>query len=632
MILQNLIGLLVLLAVPILIVIYIIKQEHKERRVSSTYIWRVSERFLKKRLPLRRVSKLLSFILQLLILTLLGLSAALPAVSMGSISAHIAVIDASASMQTQVDGVSRFDRAVEQVMERANSGLCSSMTVILASDTPSYLVNGGTPAEVSEALKTAECGWGSGDIYAAMRLVREAYASLGSAKVIFYTDTEYASAENVEIVDMRNDKEKNVAVTSLAFAAGRFEGTLVSYGEDREVAVGLYVDGAAKDTKTVFCANGEPSTVRFDTDISSFREATLMINEADSLAEDNSYTVIGKMSEMADVLVIGEETLFWEAGFAALGNCEVTVKEAYDESDDGKYDLYIFSNCLPSGRTDRNGRFDLVSKTDTIQFPERGTVLCFSRLSKISNDLPIQVSYRGGSMDGSYLQIGFLEVDPLLQGAEDAIEQVYLSCDFYAAFRGHIGPIQEQEEPAQWKTVCLKDDGGYAAWVKITGQGYRQYIFPFPLSETNLPLTAAFMAILNNARTIAAPPVVPKTQYAVGEEVIFNLKDEAKEPVVVSPEGEKAEISLKSPVFIPDTPGVYTLHYELNDTEREASFFAHIPSGEYESYSSASIYLIENAQRNSTGNLLATSLVPLFAGIMLAVLIFEWGYYYRGKY
>ena len=43
-------GLLGLLGIPVLIIIYIIKSKYTEQTVSSTYLWKLSERFLKKRI------------------------------------------------------------------------------------------------------------------------------------------------------------------------------------------------------------------------------------------------------------------------------------------------------------------------------------------------------------------------------------------------------------------------------------------------------------------------------------------------------------------------------------------------------------------------------------------------------
>ena len=61
-------GLWLLLGVPILIIIYLIKSQHEDRSVSSTYLWKLSARFMKKRLPVQRVQKLLLFLLQLLMI------------------------------------------------------------------------------------------------------------------------------------------------------------------------------------------------------------------------------------------------------------------------------------------------------------------------------------------------------------------------------------------------------------------------------------------------------------------------------------------------------------------------------------------------------------------------------------
>ncbi|MBQ8912233.1 MAG: BatA domain-containing protein, partial [Clostridia bacterium] len=44
-------GLWLLLGIPVLIIIYLIKSQHEQRAVSSTYIWKLSERFAQKRLP-----------------------------------------------------------------------------------------------------------------------------------------------------------------------------------------------------------------------------------------------------------------------------------------------------------------------------------------------------------------------------------------------------------------------------------------------------------------------------------------------------------------------------------------------------------------------------------------------------
>ena len=60
------IGLLGLIGVPILIIVYLIKNRYTEQTIASTFLWRLSERFLKRRNPLSRLTGIISLILQLL--------------------------------------------------------------------------------------------------------------------------------------------------------------------------------------------------------------------------------------------------------------------------------------------------------------------------------------------------------------------------------------------------------------------------------------------------------------------------------------------------------------------------------------------------------------------------------------
>ena len=635
MIVQNIWGLLLLLSIPLLVVIYVIKQEHKERSVSSTYLWHLSERFLKKRMPIKRLSGLLAFLLQLAILALLALSATQPAVRMGQIFGHIVVIDASASMQTEQDGVTRFEAAVAETKKLAKSGLCSSMTIIFASDTPSCPVMGGSAQEALYALDEAVCGYGGCDLYETMNLVREAYARMGSAKVTFYTDTEYADVENVEVVDMRRG-EKNVAVTGLTHTADRFTGTLVSYGEDREVTVGLFIDGKIADTRTVSCVNGVPATVVFDSDVSSFKEATLRFDLEDALEADNSYSVMGKRAETVSVLVTGTETLFFETGFAALGNCDVTVKESYDTADDGAYDLYIFSGNVPKGDS----------------FPKKGMSIGFAQANAVDDRHyegtllgTLNVRMRWVFDEGlvpKYMKM--MEIDPLMEGLETAMADVYvraaLACHemdnyyYYNSTRGdYLASISSSGY--QWAPVCgFAKYGGsaIAACGRVLGNGSRQYLFMFPLSESNLAMTPAFMILLENACRLASAPSIPQTCYAVGEAVEITLKHNAEDALVVQPDGTKIDLLRQKTSFIPTQPGIHTLTYDHNKQSREASFFVHIAAEEYETYRAESIYLSKTAERSEAGELLYDPMLPLMAVILSALLIFEWGYHYRGKY
>ena len=109
-------GLWLLLGVPVLILVYLIRVRHEDRPGSSTFIWKLSSRFMKKRLPVQQIKKFLTFLLQLLIIVTVALLAARPAIISGPSCDYIAIIDGSASMQNADDtGKTRFQYALEEV-------------------------------------------------------------------------------------------------------------------------------------------------------------------------------------------------------------------------------------------------------------------------------------------------------------------------------------------------------------------------------------------------------------------------------------------------------------------------------------------------------------------------------------
>ena len=75
------IGLLGLIGLIILIIIYIIKPNYQNKVISSTFVWRLSLKYRKKRMPLSKLHNILLFLCQFLILTICALLLAQPVIS-----------------------------------------------------------------------------------------------------------------------------------------------------------------------------------------------------------------------------------------------------------------------------------------------------------------------------------------------------------------------------------------------------------------------------------------------------------------------------------------------------------------------------------------------------------------------
>ena len=62
-------GLLGLLGLLVLLLIYLLKPNYQQKMVSSTYVWKRSLRYRKRKLPISKLRNILIIICQVLILT-----------------------------------------------------------------------------------------------------------------------------------------------------------------------------------------------------------------------------------------------------------------------------------------------------------------------------------------------------------------------------------------------------------------------------------------------------------------------------------------------------------------------------------------------------------------------------------
>ena len=126
-------GLLGLIGIPIIILIYIIKSKYTEQTVASTYLWNLSEKFLKKKKP---------------VLTVFIISVAIagPVFTVKNAASDVyVVLDGSASMNTVCDGETetRFELAQKRInglIDEQKEG--SSYSLVLVSDTVDTVFEG----------------------------------------------------------------------------------------------------------------------------------------------------------------------------------------------------------------------------------------------------------------------------------------------------------------------------------------------------------------------------------------------------------------------------------------------------------------------------------------------------------
>ena len=87
--------------------------------MATTYLWRLSEKFLKRRNPLNPLAGMISLILQILAVAVLSLAIAHPVfVIPGAADEYCFILDSSAGMNIESGEGTRFDEAKAEMKKR----------------------------------------------------------------------------------------------------------------------------------------------------------------------------------------------------------------------------------------------------------------------------------------------------------------------------------------------------------------------------------------------------------------------------------------------------------------------------------------------------------------------------------
>ncbi len=207
-------GLLGLLSLIVLLIIYIIRPNYQQRVISSTYIWRLSLKYKKKRLPVNKLRNILLIICQVLIFVCCALILAQPGrilLAKETGEESIIIIDTSASMRQEVDtgrgdgSSTRFQRSIDDAIDLAadtfrNEG---KVSVILAKTEPEYVLGSRLTVDSANLLyqelreisdpgsEKYACTYGTCDIDKALTSCEDIITINENAKVFLYTDTTY---------------------------------------------------------------------------------------------------------------------------------------------------------------------------------------------------------------------------------------------------------------------------------------------------------------------------------------------------------------------------------------------------------------------------------------------------------
>lgn len=628
-------GLLGLLGIVILILIYILRPSYQQRLVSSTFVWKLSLKYRKKRIYTSRLLNLLLIICQMLIITACAFVLAKPVIlgeRVRNSNEMVAIVDLSANMRAEQDGVTRFERAVDRVYDLAENTLAAEdgvLTVILAGRESSYFLYRADSAARESVLDDidalagdfdVQCSYGTADVESAMDLAERILTINPAAEVLFYTGTEYTNpGKNVTVVDVSSDGEWNAAILNVTpgLVDNHYVFTVEAacYGRNVALQVNFEVYGSNTDGSTITfscvldCFNDATAILLYDPAgseaahkefIYTYDRIRVFVSEEDSVSFDNEFYLYGGTVETIRVQYSSSQpNIFVNDILSGLRN---TIRQRYNLEItevrlDGSsptaapalsgFDIYIFEHVMPS------------------TLPSDGLVVLINPTAE-----PDKAGFiLGAEMRGDFL-LSMGEEHRITSGV-DAGQISVSKYTQIVLYDGFIPLLMCEDDPL----LLFKDS-----------EDGKLLVFPFSLNYSNLPLLIDFPRLMLNLFNYYIPSTVTDASgsvryvYDVYEE--FTLNARGTDLSIIYGDGSEEKYSEFPRAMSFSAPGSYTLRQTtLNGFKTE---YIYVKVTATESNICRVVDELPNPERSDITENDDEDLLFYFAMALFALLVAEW--------
>lgn len=635
-------GFLGLLGLVALLIIYLIKPNFQQKFISSTFIWKLSLKYKKKKLPLSKLRNILIIICQILIITTLALILAQPFIAGEDTEADkekIIIIDASMNMYAELENETRFERAVMQAAQLSEETFDNggTVSVIVAGREASILVrrqNEENAATVNQQLlglidsSDMQCAYGSGDIDGAIALSETILEENPKAEVLLYTGTKYVDDGKVTVKDVSDVAEWNAAILGLRAVRDenfyRFEVDAASFGRSSNIKINLeihgasgtygeepYKNGTVKLSYDALLEMNKRSTITFgqnerdnitDLKISSYDHIYCYIQVKDCLDIDNTFYLYGGTpqtlriqyySTQANVFMegvlkglVGVVKDDWAIDFVPCYTTDDEIKQGIAKEPELEgFDIYIFEHHMPK------------------QFPTDGLVIIID-----PDKLPKNSDFVLGN------NMAWNQPHPL------------------EAAGSH--PLLDYVNPANIKVTehihINTYDGGYTPVLLLDGEpivlakneaNSKVLLFAFSFHYSDFVLTADFPMMMSNVIKYYMPKTFEKDVLEVYETVTLNSRSEKLS--VVGP-GQQETVFTEFPATVAaNVPGLYTVtQTPISGQQIVENFFVTIPNEQ--SNILREVDALTNPYYPPVDDESAIDIVFYFALAVVALLFCEW--------
>lgn len=586
-----------LLLIPLVILMYILKQKFQEEKVSSIYLWSIVLKDIEVNTPWQKLKKNLLLLLQILIIMLLIFAAANLFINYKGTGMNnlIVVIDNSGSMSALYNDNTRFQEAKERAISLIKSApKGSKFSIISMESQPNILITNSTnKSEILKVINNIEPRNAAGDINESLDLVKSIAKQYENYKAIFYSDSSVEIEDiNGELVSL-SSKGDNVSLDHIS--SNIDEGIikvlirLTNRSEvDLEREVCLYdSEDTLLDINTIDIKAGETKTLFFNTPNENIKWVYAEISEKDSLIEDNRIYYVIEQPETKKAILVTDKNLFIEKAINPINTVELYKTTDINNIDDN-YDLYIFDGKLPE------------------EIPKKGSLFF------INPDKTLELFYIGKELEGGRVEI-----------KEHKITQFMKQSNF------SISKMKDVKLP-YWAQEIFSVNNNTAAFAGEY-KGKKIGVLTFDLHNSDFPLNAEFPIFMNNiTKYFLGSSFSERISYICGEEVKINPIEDIKKLYIYKPDGEREDLETVYPVkpfYSTSKPGIYSL-IQKNDKESFESLFSINFPSESESNVNVEVEKMKNDTTNGESiRKIGLSIQPILILLALFVLLVEWWIY-----
>jgi Ca-activated chloride channel homolog len=524
-----------LLAIPLLVLLYLLRVRRREYPVSSVLLWQRSAPALAAYRPYRRIERSI-----LLVLQILATAAVVTALARPSVAVHglgrgdvLLVMDLSLSMRSRDVSPTRFDRARAEAIDlaaRSRPGQRSG--IVVAGPRPALLV---PPTEdhtkVIAALRRLEPWDAAGDVRGAVLLAAE-YPLGPGGQVVVWTDGARGELPALPRVryQLLGSSDDNVGITTFRIARDPRGAEAILRvdnfgGRLRQVPVVVTHEREAVFRRTIDIAGGASRTLTFPVPAPGEYQARLDVHDA--LPEDDTASAVLDPGPLPSVLLVSNGNPYLERVLQALPVSRAAASRTTDPAVWASFGVVILDRLPPgplppgdyllvasvptnlpvtvTGTVERPAITTWERADPVLQFVDLGSVQVARAMALSANggrvlawgDTPLLWAYEGGGIRA--LLLGFALQDSDL--AQRVAFPVLIANSL--AWLGGEAPVVQAGEVVQ-----VPSAGGTSA--ELTGpQGRRQTVQASGGMYLLPPLTRAGIYHLTTpamTRTISVRP------------------------------------------------------------------------------------------------------------------------------